>query len=143
MSAKLSSAFTCLMPMGEDAWGLKALEARINGEMVQAALLDAVEPLRQAAQAHLEVSDVGPYATGATPLAGVKVVAEPREDGVIVGLRKKGKAGRAFIGYWIEYGIPSRGIRARPWMRPAQDAELPHVTKRFCARLRDLLGFNR
>lgn len=35
------------------------------------------------------------------------------------GKRKKGKVSNGEVGFILEYGAPGRGIKPRPWMRPA------------------------
>lgn len=117
------------------------LYSRITIGDLEDSLVEAVEPLRRDAQAALRQAAQGPYATGETAKAGVQTVVEHDSDGqprVVVGMLKK--KGRAHIGRWLEIGIPSRGIAARPWFRPAEDRHLPAIAGRFAAAMRKRLG---
>jgi HK97 gp10 family phage protein len=70
----------------------------------------------------------------------ISVLDEPARPGVVrirVGARG-GKGGRSFIGSFLEWG--TRFMSAKPWARPAHDAEVGNVAPRLAAFLRGRRG---
>jgi len=139
---------SCHFDSADLAEGLKGLLGRVTIGALSESLEEGVEQVRRAAEINLVQASAGPYSTGRTAEEGVKTAIELDADGqpvVSVGMmRGKSRAsahGRAYIGYWLEHGIPSRGIAARPWFRPAVDAHSPGILSRFVAALKKRVGF--
>jgi hypothetical protein len=120
------------------------LYSRITMGDLEDALAETVEPLRRDAELQLiQQAARGPYSTGRTAEAGVKKVLSHDSDGqpyMVVGMIRKGKGARQHIGYWLDVGIPSRGIAARPWWRPAEAKHRGQFLPRFVAAMRKRLG---
>ena len=123
---------------------LRSLAERITPQLVAEALEEALEPMRAQAQANLEAVSRGTYSTGQTAASGVQLQVAQSDDGETVsakvGLRRTGKSGRAYIGNWLEFGVPARGLYARAWLRPAWDSTRKGVTGIFAHALRKRLG---
>lgn len=122
--------------------GFERLSQRLRVGDIGEALVEAVEPMRRDAEmALIQQAARGAYSTGATGEEGVHTVLDHDSQGqpyVTVGMRKHG---RAFIAYWLEMGIPSRGIPARPWFRPTEDRHRALLPGRFAVALRKRLGY--
>lgn len=110
-----------------------------NEERVTEAMVEAAEPIAEAARSNI------PRDTGRTG-DQIRVWVQKAAIGfarVLVGIPGPdvlGKESRAFIGFWAEFGIPSRGIPGTAWLRKAADA---HGGAPFAQRLAGILSRGR
>ena len=138
----LSHSVGATFDMGGLVEGLDALDRRFSPDVLAESLEEALESTRELAQQNLENVSSGKYSTGRTAAEGVQLVVQPASEGAFatIGLSKRGKKARAFIAYWLEFGVPARGIAARPWSRPAWDATKGGVVKLFAWALGKRVG---